>query len=114
MKYRKLDVNGDHQFGRAGIFWQDQVEAVAQAITTRLKLWTNEWFLDLSEGTPYDGQILGHHTQGTRDLALKKRIVETPGVTELLVYESNISGRSLSVFARVATQFGSTDVTVVI
>lgn len=111
MKYRALSSTGDYQFGRAGIFLQDSPAAVAQAIMTRLQLWTGEWFLDKAEGTPYDGQILGHGTQGSRDLAIKQRIVETPGVSELLSYQSSVTGRSLKVTARVATQYGSTLIT---
>lgn len=114
MRYRALSTTGDYQFGRSGIFLQDSPACVAQAILTRLKLWTGEWFLDKTEGTPYEGQIIGHNTQGTRDVAIKQRIVETPGITELISYSSSVSGRRLTVSAQVATQYGPTSITAVL
>lgn len=114
MKYRALDKDGDYQFGRQGIFLVDSPEVVAQAIATRLGLWTNEWFLDASEGTPYEGRILGYATQGTRDLALKQRIVETPGVNALVSYSSSVdANRKMTVNAVVDTIYGQTTITLV-
>lgn len=106
MKYRALDANGDYQFGRSGILLIDSPAAVAQAIDTRLRLWTGDWFLDLQEGTPYEGQILAYGTQGTRDQVLKARILETQGVEELLAYQSSVNGRSMTVQATVRTRYG--------
>lgn len=114
MKYRALSPTGDYQFGRAGIFLQDSPATVAQAIKTRLLLWSGEWFLDLTEGTPYETQILGHGTQDTRDVAIKSRIVETPGVVELLSYSSSVSGRSMKVDAQVLTQFGNATISLAV
>lgn len=112
MKYRELSRTGDYQFGRAGLFLTDSPEAVAQAIQTRLLLSAGEWFLDADEGTPYNTQILGYGTQDTRDLAIRERILETPGVTEILSYASSVSAsRRFSVTVRVATQYGAATIT---
>lgn len=108
MRYRKLDANGDYIFGRPGEFFIDAPGGVAQAIVTRLKLMTNEWFLDSAEGTPYATQILGAHTQATRDVAIKSRILGTPGVRTLLEYGSNVNAqRKMTVTARVDTIYGA-------
>lgn len=106
MKYRALDASGDYQFGRPGIFLIDSPATVAQAVDTRLRLWAGDWFLNLQEGTPYEGQILGYGTQGTRDQVLKARILETQGVVELLAYQSTIEGRRMVVQATVRTRYG--------
>ena len=111
MRYRALSASGDYQFGRAGIFLTDTPEAVAQAILTRFKLWAGEWFLDTTEGTPYETQILGYGTQGNRDAVIRQRILETPGVQEIVDYQSSVTGRSMSVAARVSTIYGTTNVT---
>lgn len=111
MKYRALSATGDYQFGRSGIFLTDSVEAVAQAILTRLQLWAGEWFLDDREGTDYQGKILGYGTQGTRDQEIKTRILETPGVVELIAYSSSITDRQMKVAAEVRTQYGTTTIT---
>lgn len=115
MRYRKLDANGDYSFGRGQAdFWIDQPEAVAQSVKTRLKLWQNEWFLDLSEGTPYATEVLGRYTGNTRDPALRARILTTAGVTALVSYSSAHSGetRDFSVNAAIATIYSKTPIQV--
>jgi hypothetical protein len=108
MRYRALSPTGDFQFGRSGIFLVNNAAVVVQAIRTRLMLWTGEWFLDNREGTPYKELILGYGTQGTRDLAVKERILSTPGVLELTDYSSSVSAlRKMTVAATVKTIYGS-------
>lgn len=112
MKYRKL-IDGDYTLGGQDQFWQDSAEGVAQAIKTRLLLWAGEWFLDTTEGTDYQQQVLGFVPQQRRDLELQQRITGTPGVTELLTYSSLVDAqRRLTVTATVATEFGSTTLTI--
>ena len=83
MRYRKLDAAGDFVFGRsAAAYHHNSPETVAQAVLTRLKLWRGEWFLDKSAGTPFAPAILGKHTQGGYDFALRARVLEPPGVTD--------------------------------
>lgn len=110
MRYRQLDAEGDYKFGHANEFLVDSPECVAQAIKTRLLLKTGEWFLDTTEGTPYATQILGYGTQGSRDQAIKERIIDTPGVLELLEYSSAVNNRAMTVTATVSTLYGPTTV----
>jgi hypothetical protein len=112
MRYRKLSPTGDYLLGQAGQFLVDSPEVVAQAIQTRLLLSTGEWFLDLTEGTPYSTEILGTGTQGSRDQAIKERILDTPGVVELVSYSSAVEDRRFSVSARVSTIYGPTTINV--
>src|SRR5262249_62106492 len=102
MRLRKQDQNGDMQFGHnGGDFWHDQPEGVGQLAMTRLLLYRGEWFLDLQEGTPWggfplnqavvqQGQILGAHTQLTRDVALQTRILATQGEQSIDYYASQV------------------------
>ena len=55
MRVRKQDsVTGDMQFGHGSAdFWHNVPEAVGQSVMTRLLLFAGEWFLDISEGTPW-------------------------------------------------------------
>ena len=108
MRQRALSAIGDYTFGQATPFLADTPLCVAQAIMTRLRLRTGEWFLDLSEGTDYDGQILGHNTVATRDLAVRTRILDTPGVNQISEYISFVDkSRAMSVIATVDTQYGT-------
>lgn len=110
MRTRALSPTGDYQFGRSGIFLIDSPEAVAQTINTRLNLWAGEWFLDSEEGTPYSNGILGYDTQTTRDILIKDRILNTPGVVEIVSYSSVVENRRLIVNCTVSTQFGTTSI----
>lgn len=111
MRYRKMTVDGDYVFGhQQNDFYRDQPEAVAQAVQTRLKLFTGEWFLDVTDGTPYTTQILDKYTQDQYDAAIQDRILGTPGVLQITAYSSsvNTTTRTLTVTATVETQYGTT------
>jgi hypothetical protein len=115
MRYRMLSPTGDYVFGNGpGEFLVDSSAAVAQAISTRLKLWQGEWFLDQTQGVPYPTQILGYNTQASYDAAIQTAILNTPGVSQLLAYSSTLtrSTRALSISATVETIYSSTPITV--
>lgn len=113
MRYRKLDANGDYVFGFGQqCFLIDSVEAVAQLIQTRLKLWTGEWFLDLNEGTPFATEILGRVPQKVADAAIRTRIAGTQGVVAIRKFQSSLVGRRYSASMDVQTVFGVTEVVI--
>lgn len=121
MRLRAMDADRDMTFGRsAGNIYHDQVEAVGQAIMTRLLLFSGEWFLDVQEGTPWggfpfnqrvvdEGMILAEHTQLSRDAAIKDRVISTFGVLAISNYGSAIdpNTRAFSVGMTVDTIYGS-------
>lgn len=94
--------------GDQAAFWTDVPDAVGQAIGTRLRLNYGEWFLDTTDGTNWKTAVLGAHTQATRDMILKARILNTQGVTELLQFGSVFDGntRTYRIAAAVNTQYG--------
>jgi hypothetical protein len=107
MRYRKLgfragDVGGDMVFGR-GIktHWIDNPDAVGQAVLTRLKLELGEWFLDLDEGMPWKTRVLGKYTGDIRDPVIRFRILETPGVQDIMSYSSNLNRETRAFFVEV-------------
>jgi hypothetical protein len=120
MRYRKLDQDGDMQFGHgAGDFWHNVPDGVGQSVKTRLLLFAGEWFLDTTAGTPWggfplndlvvkQGRILGMHTQMLSDAVLRERILQTNGVTAILTYGSFLdpSTRAYSVNATIDTIYG--------
>lgn len=112
MKYRPLSATGDFTIGRP--FYTNTPQAVAQAVLTRLKLWLGEWFIDTTDGTPYLTQVLGTRLGKAPDAAIKSRILGTPGVTQLISYNSSFTGstRVLTVTALVQTQFSTTPIQV--
>lgn len=109
MRYRALDANGDMQYGHSQAeFLVDSPATFAQAVYTRLGLATGEWFVDLTEGTPWSTQVLGVRTQATRDRAIRDRIAGTPGFKSIISYSSDLIGnsRKFNVNAKVDSIFG--------
>lgn len=110
MKYRLLDENRDSTFGR-NIFLVDSPEAVAQAVSTRLKLLQGEWFLDIEAGIPYDTKVIGFAGIPFYDTIIKEAILETAGVTGIQNYVSYIlDQRDLHIIATIDTFYGITQI----
>lgn len=109
MRVRAQDANGDYTFGQsAANFLVDSNAAVAQTIGTRLLLWEGEWFLDVTEGTPWLQRVLGAHTKPLYDAAIQQRVLGTLGVNSIDEYTSTLdpASRGLAVSMKVSTQFG--------
>jgi hypothetical protein len=114
VRYRPLDARGDYTVGVP--FLVNSPDAVAQAIQTRLKLWQDEWFLDTTDGTPWNQQILGQPNNGKPDAAIKQRILGTTGVSSIVSYSSSYDSgtRALAITATVDTIYGQATVSAVL
>lgn len=110
MKYRRLDANGDFVLGGSNDFYINSPATVAQAVRTRLLLFLGEWFLDTTDGLPWNTQVLGKYNQRAYDTVIKQRILETQGVKSILSYVSNLNPvkRLLTVNATIDTIYGET------
>ena len=75
---------------------------VAQLVMTRMDLWTYQWFLDFTQGTPYATNVLGKNTKATYDAAITQRILTTPGVASLQSYQSQLSATINTIFGPVS------------
>lgn len=105
-----MTPTGDYTFCSGTTrFLVDTPETVAQAVGTRLRLFTEEWFLDSREGLDRK-DILGYGTQGTRDHAVRQRILETQGVLRIVAYSSQVTDRNFKVAARIDTIYGPADI----
>ena len=106
--YRQLGPNADPVWTS---FLTD-IDAVGQAIGTRLQLLEGEWWMDLNEGTPVWQQILAVGGTNTRkqqiSLLLQERIRGTPFVTSISNIQVNYDtvSRQFTFSAVVQTQFG--------
>lgn len=113
MLLRKLDNNGDMQFGNGTTnFYKDTPEAIAQNIYTRLKLWLGEWYLDTDEGTDWIGKCLGKNSMDSALLEIKQRILGTTGVNSIQNFSASIepTSRKLTITGTVNTIYGDTDI----
>lgn len=111
MRYRKLDANGDYTFGHGQLdFYRDAPETVAQAVLTRLRLWAGEWFLDFTDGTPYQAGVLGKHSETEANIVMRERILDTQGVLSLISFSSSLNRdtRQYQIAATIDTVYGTT------
>tara|TARA_R110000868_G_scaffold128723_7_gene337071 strand:+ start:4223 stop:4561 length:339 start_codon:yes stop_codon:yes gene_type:complete len=104
-----MTADYDMRFGnQQADFLRDSSAVVAQIVLTRLRLWVNEWFLDVTTGTPYMEAVLGTGKRETIEPAMRARILDTDGVLEIdsfgLVIDPDT--RIASVSAVVSTVYG--------
>lgn len=113
MRYITQDANNDWTMtGTASDVLTDNVEAVRQAVRSRLLLFLGEWFLAPMSGVPWSEKIAGFSSQGARDIVLKETILGTPGVTGIANYSSalNLKTRRFSVSCIVLSLYGSIEI----
>ncbi|SFE43276.1 hypothetical protein SAMN04487969_102492 [Paenibacillus algorifonticola] len=118
MRYRKLDPTGDYQFGRNKNDFLVDVGAVAQAISTSLKLLEDEWWEDTQIGLPLFQNILGQpgtpeNVQAV-DLLVQGIISNVEGVRGIEDFESLYENRKYVLNCTVETIYGSVQVNEVI
>ncbi len=108
MKYRALDEKEDYSFGTNKFY--TKVEAVAQAILTRMRLLYGEWWENTEDGLPLFEKILGTfggaENKNAVDLIISERILGTEGVTEIISFESTFLNRIYSAQCVVNTVYG--------
>jgi hypothetical protein len=109
MRVRAKDANGDFTFGRGGANYLVNTPAVVgQLLGDRFGLWTGEWFIDQTEGTPWTTQVLGKGTTASATPALRKRALQTTGVTQLVALTATLSGRAYGFNCTADTVFSKT------
>lgn len=94
----------------SGVQFLEGDDAVAQNIRYRLRLFLGEYFLDVTEGTPWYQSILGKAPQDVAEVNLKQRIVSTPGVRgiERFTFSTDRDQRSITVNLTARTDTGET------
>lgn len=114
MRYRREDADGDYTFGRGDNTWLvNSPEAVTQAVKTRFLLWYGQWFLDTTAGTPWIQSVLGKQKPETYNLAIRQRLLETPGVKAIQAFDTTMDSATRRVVftATIDTIYGTTTVT---
>ena len=112
MRYRPLSPTGDYTVDVP--FLANSPACVAQAVKTRLLLYLAEWFLDVTDGTPWFQSIVGRHPNTDPNTFVKQRILGTPNVTSIVSFTSSFVGptRKYTMTAVIATAFGNATVTI--
>lgn len=94
----------------AGDFLVNTPDAVAQAVMTSLKLWLGEWYLNITDGTPYLEGIIGRHAKDTADATLVARITSVQGMISIENFSSEVDPvtRKYTVSGLLNTIYGPT------
>lgn len=118
MRYRALSTTGDYQIGQGSAnFFVNSPACVAQAVRTRLNLWSGQWFLDKTAGMPWLSDVIGKNTGPFYDLAIQQYILATQGVSQIEGYSSSLNRttRALSItITNLITIYGATPFSAVI
>lgn len=87
MKVSGLDSNNDWKFGHGKADYISNSEAIRQNVSTRLKSFKNDWFLDIDANIDWIG-LLG--LKNNRDEVLReieRVVLETEGVMQITTLE---------------------------
>lgn len=112
--YLRLDENYDVVFDADAAL--TDLQAVAQAIETRLLLLQGEWWQDLNDGTPMFQDVIGRRASGpglqVMTLAFSQRVSGTPYVSAVLDVSTNYSyiTRAFEFKCTAQTSFGNVQV----
>jgi hypothetical protein len=108
---RALSPTGDPLQGNGLNCFISDLDAVAQIISTRLKMFEGEFWLNTADGLPLFQQILGS-SGSQRNLQvviglISQRITGTVYVTGISSTTANFQNRKLAYSVTVETQFGT-------
>lgn len=117
LKYRALDANGDMVFGHGDADFLSGLDAISQAIKTRLRAIEGEWWEGDPGALPYFTEILGapgtKQQQDSIDLMIINRIMNTVGVVSVSDVKSSIANRQYHFTCKVQTVYGETTAEVI-
>lgn len=112
LAYLQLDAQYDPLFSDGSSF--TGTLAVAQAILTRLKLFTGEWWEDLTLGLPVFQSMLGRLASqrglAAIELLLSQNIQDTPYVTGVTAVNVDFADGQFTFKATAQTTFGTVTV----
>lgn len=108
---RDTDGYGDMVFVNGSTpITEEFVDAVAQRVFIMLRTFESEWYLNDVTGVPYLTRILGFKVEkSTVDRILQQKILQEPGVADILEFTSSLSGsRVYEASMRIRTTGGNT------
>jgi hypothetical protein len=108
--YRQNGPNNDPICGQGQSNFLTDLQAVAQAVVTRLQMFEGEWWANTADGLPLWQNILGQNGNNNNaiDLLIVQRILGTPFVTQVVSTQSSFNSATFSYAfsAVIQTSFG--------
>ena len=108
MKVRRL-IDGDWTFGQSMANYIEGSEAIRQNVSTRIKSFTNDWFLDIDAHIDWYS-ILGNKNNKQTIINEVYRVTkETEGVANVEMVEvTNIENRNATIMVKFTTIYDDT------
>lgn len=94
MRVSGLTSDGDWRFGKGRASYLRRSEAIRQNVVTRLKSFTDDWFLNINEGIPWIELLGSKQTQSRILREVESRVLATEGVrtiTRLRLVEIDVN-----------------------
>lgn len=88
--------NWDRQTGRlvtSGDHFLQGRKSTAAGVYHRLRMFFGEYFLDISQGTPWFQSILGKNPQDVAEAAIKERIITAPDVVAITDFSFDMNSQ---------------------
>lgn len=83
MRVSALTPGGDWQFGKGRALYLRRSDAIRQSVVTRLRSFTNDWFLDVTAGIDWIGLLGQKGTQRRIERAIERTVLATQGVKSI-------------------------------
>lgn len=96
MIFRNLDSNGDFTFGRGVANYINQNAAIGLNIKTRILSWVGDCFFDTGAGIDWANRLGSKNQRALLELDLKRIILQSSGVTGIVSFDTNLTGRSFT------------------
>jgi len=83
MRVSRLTAGGDWTFGKGRANYARRSDAIRQNVVTRLRSFTEDWFLDVAEGSPWTELMGTKQTQSRILREVEARVLATDGVRSI-------------------------------
>lgn len=90
MKVRKIDDNGDWTFGQSKANYIDGAEAIRQNVATNIKMFTDDWFLDVDKNIDWFSILGNKNNKEIISNEVDRVTRETFGVVNVISIEVDV------------------------
>lgn len=105
MIFRNLDENHDWCFGKGKNDMTRENKAIGLNIKTRIMSWVGDCFFDEGAGIDWWNRLGSKNQRGLLEMDLKRIILQSEGVTGLMSFTTNVTGRKFTASYSVMTEY---------
>lgn len=83
MRVAGITADGDWTFGSGKASYKVEADAIKQNVATRLRSFTNDWFLDVENGIDWFALLGSRNSLDKLERAVQKSVLQTTGVVSI-------------------------------